>query len=179
MDVFEAIDKRYSFRGEFLDRGVPHEDLVKIVQAGLNAPSGCNAQTSRFVVVDQPPLLEAIAAILDNRPVLRTARAMILCLASHRPVFQGMAFGVEDAAAAVENMLLAITALGYASVWMDGALRVEGRNRRIGALLGVPGDFEVRVLLPLGRPAAPGPRKPKLPFAERVAFNGFPTASPA
>jgi hypothetical protein len=35
-------------------------------------------------------------------------------------------------------MLLAVTALGYASVWLQGALCVEGRAGRIAALLGVP-----------------------------------------
>ena len=36
-----------------------------------------------------------------------------------------MSFGAEDCAAAVANMLLAITAVGYATVWTDGALRRE------------------------------------------------------
>ena len=40
-------------------------------------------------------------------------------------------FGVEDYAAAVENMLLAIQALGYATVWIDGALRRDGVARKV------------------------------------------------
>ena len=50
-------------------------------------------------------------------------------------------------------MLLAITALGYATVWLDGELR-HGKTAPLGSaqLLGVPGGKTIiRVLLPIGR----------------------------
>ncbi len=34
MDVFEAIEKRHSYRGEFEQKPIPREDLKKMVQAG-------------------------------------------------------------------------------------------------------------------------------------------------
>ena len=51
---------------------------------------------------------------------------MIVCVTDPQPVYHTMSFPAEDCAAAVENMLLAIAALGYATVWIDGALRAEG-----------------------------------------------------
>ncbi|MHC4951653.1 MAG: nitroreductase family protein, partial [Planctomycetota bacterium] len=54
MDLFEAIKKRHCYRGGFTDAAVSREDLTKIVQAGLEAPSGKNCQTTRFVIVDDP-----------------------------------------------------------------------------------------------------------------------------
>jgi nitroreductase len=74
---------------------------------------------------------------------------------------------------AVENMLLAITALGYASVWLDGALREDGVGQAIDRLLGVPDDPSIgaRVLLPVGVPAAPGRQNSRKPWAERVCYN--------
>ena len=47
MDVFEAIARRHSYRESFRDEPVPRADLRRIVQAGLQAPSGKNAQTSK------------------------------------------------------------------------------------------------------------------------------------
>ena len=82
-------------------------------------------------------------------------------------------FAVEDYAAAVENMLLAVTALGYAAVWLDGMLRREGRAAKVGALLGVPASREVRVILPLGVPAEQWVQREKRPFDERAWFNGW------
>ena len=176
MDVFEAIARRHSYRGEYLPQVVLREHLQQIVQAGIDAPSGCNAQTTSFVIVDDPELIAKIVAIVD-RPFLKRVPALIFCVADHRPVYQGCSFAVEDCAAATENMLLTITALGYATVWLDGALRVEDRKKRIGHLLGVPPDKEVRVLLPVGVPKEIVKPREKLPFAKRAWFNGCGLAS--
>jgi len=172
MDLFEAIQRRHSYRGAFTDAPVPREDLKKIVQAGIQAPSGCNEQVASFAIVDDPQLLREIAAILD-RTACSTARAMIVCVADPRPIIDGTSFAVEDCAASVENMLLAVTALGYATVWLDGVLRRDDIARRIGRVLGVPEDKHVRVLLPIGVPAEPCKQKEKLPFDRRAWFNGY------
>ena len=73
---------------------------------------------------------------------------MIVCVADPRPILGPLSFAAEDCAACVENMLLAITALGYATVWLDGVLRVEDKAARIARLLGVPEDRHVRIVLP-------------------------------
>jgi len=172
MDVFEAIAKRYSYRGPFVDAPVPREDLKKIVQAGIQAPSGKNEQVISFVIVDDPDLLRRIAEVVD-RPVCSTAKAMIACVADPRPVFEGFSFAAEDCAAAVENMLLAMTALGYAGVWLDGALRLNNVAERLGQLLGVPAGRTIRILLPVGIAAESGSQKKKLPFDRRAWFNRY------
>jgi len=172
MDLFEAISKRYSYRGDFTDATIPRDDLEKIVQAGIQAPSACNQQVTSFVIVDDADLLTEIAQIV-GRPVCKTAKAMIVCIADPRPVFKNMAFSVEDTSASVENILLAITALGYATVWLDGVLRADDVAERIGKLLGVPFNQSVRVLLPIGVPAVPGEQLEKLPFEKRAWFNRY------
>ena len=172
MDVFEAIGKRHSYRGPFTEAPVPRKDLEKIVQAGIQAPSGKNEQVVSFVIVDDPELLRGIAAVVQ-RPACNTAKAMIACVSDPRPVFEGFSFAAEDTAASVENMLLAITALGYASVWLDGVLRVNDVAARVGEILGVPAGHTVRILLPVGVPAEPGVQKEKLPFAQRAWFNRY------
>ncbi|MHC4178178.1 MAG: nitroreductase family protein, partial [Planctomycetota bacterium] len=68
MDLFEAIDRRYSYRQAFTDAPVPRDDLKKIVQAGIRAPSAKNEQVASFVIVDDVQLLSQIAEIVD-RPV--------------------------------------------------------------------------------------------------------------
>ena len=173
MDLFEAIAKRHSYREGFVpDAPIPREDLKKIVQAGIQAPSGKNEQTTSFVIVDDPQLLARIAQIVD-RPACNTAKAIIACVTDPRPVFEGISFAVEDCSAAVENMLLATTALGYATVWLDGALRFNHVAERLGELLGVPEDKTIRILLPLGVPAQAGAQREKLPFDRRAWFNRY------
>ncbi|MCK5849804.1 MAG: nitroreductase family protein [Kiritimatiellae bacterium] len=172
MDLFEAIDKRHSYRGGFLDAPVSRKDLQRIVQAGIQAPSGCNAQTTSFVIIDDPDIIAQIAEIL-SKPFAAEAKAMIVCVAHHKKVYQDMSFAVEDCAAAVENILLAITALGYATVWLDGVLRVEKRAEKIAELLNVPGNQQVRIILPIGVPVAKGVPAEKEPFNKRVVFNRY------
>ena len=173
MDVFAVFAKRYSYRGPFQPGCIPREDLRKIVQAGIQAPSACNEQVVSFVIVNDPELLAKLAVVV-NRPVCSTARAMIACVVDPRPVYKDLSFAPEDCAAAAENMLLAATALGYASVWLDGVLRLNDVAARVGALLGVPAGRSVRILLPLGIAAEPGVQREKRPFGERAWFNRYP-----
>jgi len=168
MDLFETIRLRHSYRDEYLPDPVPREDLRGIVQAGIQAPSGCNAQSTTFVIVDDPAVLKQLREILSV-----TAPALIVCVADPSPVYHGTSFEKEDCAAAVENMLLAITALGYASVWLDGVLRAESRAEKLGKLLGVPAGKRVQVVLPVGRPREKREQRERKPFDQRAWFNRY------
>ena len=175
MDVFEAIAKRHSYRGPFKDQPVPREDLRRIVQAGIQAPSGSNAQTTTFVVADDPDLVSEIREMHPSNQAMQQACAYIVCVVDKHPevIYAGHTFQIEDCAAAVENMLLAVTALGYATVWIDGWLRVEGRAERIGSLLDLPEGKMVRVILPVGVPVEVHRQKEKQPFEQRAWFNHY------
>ncbi|MFA7114341.1 MAG: nitroreductase family protein [Candidatus Omnitrophota bacterium] len=174
MDIFKVINTRHSYRGEFTDEPVGRADLVKIVNAGICAPSGKNCQTTEFVIVDDREKLQSIGS-MHTMPAMRTAKAMILCIIPYKPetVYEGHSFAVEDCSAAVENMFLAITALGYASVWIDGWLRVCDRARMIGDIIGLCADKKVRVLLPIGVPSDKITQAEKKPFIERCWFNMY------
>ena len=172
MDVFEAIRKRHSYRGDFSDEALPREDLRKIVEAGIRAPSGTNAQTTNFIIVDDEEKIQAMRDIVE-KSVMNTAKAVIVCLTEPRVVYKGMSFEVEDCSAAVENMLLAVTAMGYATVWLDGVLRRDGKAERIEKLLSVPPKKSVRIILPLGKPVEEWHQKEKKPFEERAWFNEY------
>jgi len=173
MDIFEAFARRHSYRGPFHDKPVPREDLRRIVQAGLQAPSGRNMQTTTFVIVDDPDLVRQIGALHGSNTAVQQASAFIACIVDEQPaaVYEGYSFQVEDCAAAVENMLLAITALGYASVWIDGWLRLADHAATIGRLLQLPTGKRIRVLLPIGVPVENWPQKEKKPFEQRAWFN--------
>ncbi len=172
MELFEAIDKRHSYRDDFLDKPVSREDLQKIVEAGIKAPSGCNVQRTTFVIVDDPALLAEIRKIHSMKAV-QTAKAVIFCVMpiNPPPAYGKLNFEVEDCSAATENMLLAATALGYATVWIDGHLRAEGRAEKFDKLLGVPQGHTCRIMLPIGVPAKAKRRADKKPFTERAFFN--------
>ena len=170
MDFFTTVEARYSHRTAYTNAPVPKEDIVKIVDAGLRAPSGCNAQTTSFVVVTNPDLRAQIAELLP-KDAIRTAPVLIIGVTEKVRFNFGLDFEVEDYSAAVENILLAATALGYASCWYDGQTRQDGRGEAIAKLLGVPEGKMVRTILPIGVPEAVGKQAARKAFDERVVWK--------
>ncbi|MCL6650538.1 MAG: nitroreductase family protein [Chloroflexi bacterium] len=65
MELFEAIEKRHSYREGFTDAPVSREDMRRIVEAGIRAPSAKNEQVVSFVIVDDPQVLEQIKQIVE------------------------------------------------------------------------------------------------------------------
>lgn len=171
--VLNTIESRHSYRGAYLDTPVAEEDLRAILEAGLAAPSGCNKQTVSLIAVDDPEVLARLRAVIDP-PVGETAPAMICVVTSPVAAYRDRYFHVQDYAAAIENMLLAIEALGYASCWVEGHITDEDHiGQKMGEILGVPQGSELICYLPVGRPAGQvkGPRK--RPFEERAWRNGY------
>lgn len=171
MELMEAIRARKSYRNVFEDAPVPRADLREILEAGIAAPSGCNMQTTELIGVDDPALVRRLAEIY-GREWAKTAPAAVLVLTKETMSPSGVSYHVHDYSAATENMLLAIAAKGYASVWIEGQIRGEPA-KEMGRLLGVPEDLTVAVYLPLGVPAKPMGHAVKKPFEERAWLNGY------
>lgn len=175
MDLFDAINKRVSYRGAFKDLVVPKSDLIKIIDAGLKAPSGKNLQTTEFIVIDDEEILKIIKLLFPERTYIKTANALIICLIDKNPdkVLEEHHFQIEDCSAAVENMLLAITALGYATVWLDGVLRRDSLAQKIANILDIPENKKVQIILPIGVPDEELLPKEKKMFEKRAWFNRY------
>ena len=173
MNTLETIARRASYRGKYLADPVPREHLTAILQAGLDAPSGCNKQTTSLIAVDDPEVLAKLHAVIDP-PVGATAPAMICVLTERIIAYRDRCFATQDYAAAIQNMLLAISDLGYESVWVEGHITdVDRIGRKMADILGVPENLELVCFLPVGKAAEPVKRVTKKPFHERAWFNGY------
>lgn len=76
--------------------------------------------------------------------------------------------GLQSVAAAIQNMLLAVHALGYGSCWMTGPLVAQ---EAFGTLLGFGREKHIAALLPVGIPDEDPPartRKPLEQIAKRI-----------
>ena len=173
MNLSELMNNRRSYRGEYESTPVPREDLVKIMEAGLAAPSGCNKQTTSLIAVDDAEVLKKIHEVCDP-PIGVTAPAMICVLTQRLIAYDDKCFATQDYSAAIENMLLMITGLGYQSCWYEGYVTDEDRvGYKIAQVLGVPDEYELVCVLPVGvaKKEPAGPKKKA--FEERAWFNGF------
>ena len=155
MEFSEVVRKRRSVR-QFAPCEISDEVLLRIIDCGRVAPSGCNVQNREFIIVRDRDVL----AQLDERvqSVFRDAAAAIALVMAPEGTPWG-SYWVEDAAAATENMLLAIVDEGYDSVWVEGTLLRQEQWAK--GLLGVPEGKRLYVLLPIGKAASPGAMAPK------------------
>lgn len=173
MEFFDAVNQRVSYRWKYEATPVPREDLKKIIEAGLAAPSGCNLQTTHIVGIDDPELMKKLGGLMD-KGYFATAPAAIIVFTRVEEAFGGVSYNVQDYAAAIQNMLLAITALGYASCWVEGYVTGYSEVAKgIAELLGAPAEYSAVAFLPVGVPSGEARRAPKKDFEERAGFNGF------
>lgn len=172
-EFLHLIASRHSYRGKYLPTAVPREHLAAIMEAGLQAPSGCNKQTTCLIGVDDPKVLEKLHTVIQP-PAGESAPAMICVLGKRIIAYRDKCYWVQDYAAAIENMLLAAVALGYQSCWYEGHVTDTDRiGYQMQRILGVPDDYELVCFLPIGVAAEDIVIRPKKPFHERAWFNGF------
>lgn len=82
-----------------------------------------------------------------------SAPAAICVLTQQVIAYGNTCFNVQDYSAAIENIFLAVSALGYASCWVEGYVTGESSiGAKMAATLGVPREYQVAAYLPIGMP---------------------------
>ncbi len=161
MDALEAIRKRRSVRN-YTGEPIPRADLETIVDAGRLAASGYNRQPWDFIVVTDRSMIEQLKIAAQWMEKAGAIIAVVL-----DPTTK---YWLEDGSAAVENMLIAATALGYGSCWLEGyTLPLESQFK---ALLGVPDDKRLLTLVPIGVPVE-WPTKEKKPLEQVLHWERY------
>jgi nitroreductase len=161
MDALEAIGKRRTVRN-FTGAPIPRADLETIVDAGRLAASGYNRQPWDFIVVTDRGMIEQLKIAARWMEKAGAIIAVVL-----DPTTK---YWLEDGSAAVQNMLVAATALGYGSCWLEGyTLPLESQFK---ALLDVPDDKRLLTLVPIGVPVE-WPTKEKKPLEQVLHWERF------
>lgn len=176
MKVEEAIKKRYSCRS-YSDKPVDKKIILELLELANWAPSASNKQNRQFVVITNQEDRRWLAE-MNNQGHLAEAPVVILVTTRVNPYFKdkedylkGLAewemrasgeinefekmmtkWGICDAAAAVENLVLAATERGLATCWL-GIMDFEGIKKKIN----LPMDIEPVCLITLGYPASVPP----------------------
>jgi len=161
MDALEAIRQRRSVR-DFTGDLIPREDLEKIVDAGRLAATGNNKQPWDFIVVTDRAMIEKLKVASQWMEKAGAIIAVVMDPSSK--------WWIEDGAAAVENMLIASTALGYGSCWLEGY--TLPREEEFKRLLKVPEDKRLLTLVPIGVPVE-WPTIEKKPLEEVIHWERY------
>jgi len=162
MDTFETINKRRSVR-DFTGESIPKVALRQIVDAGRWAPSGYNRQPWDFIVVTDSDMINKLKIAAKWMEKAGAIIAVVLDPNLSK-------FWLEDGSAAIQNILLACTALGYGSCWLQGY--TEPREEEFKVLLKVPEGKRLLTLIPIGVPKV-WPEVEKKPLEEVLHWEEY------
>lgn len=150
--LFEVLYERRSVRSFQEGRPVEEEKVEKLLKAAMAAPSACNTQPWEFIVVSEEKALQELKGAIDYGKY----NAPLIIAVCGNPAFLPWedSTGVTDCCAAMENMLLAATAMGLGSVWVGGF-----EEEAVRAALDIPQEVKPMGMLYFGYPAEqPEPR---------------------
>ncbi len=150
MDALTCIHTRRSIR-RFTDEPVTDEEIRILLDAAMIAPSAGNARPWEFVLITDKALLERIPAINQYASMAAGAPLTVLvCGNLQKEKYPG--YWTQDCSAALQNMLLAATALGLGTVW-TGVYPVEERIKGFRELCRLPEQIMPLGAVVVGRPA--------------------------
>ncbi|NQT21563.1 MAG: nitroreductase family protein [Planctomycetes bacterium] len=157
MDALEAIAQRRSVRN-YSPEPVPVELIEKTVDAARRAPTARNVQPWEFVVITDPQVRARLAEICEYGRFIAESPVCIATFCHDTKYY------LEDGCAAIENMLVAATALGLGTCWVAGDKKEYAGT--IAQELGVPNSHRLIGLVAMGYAAnSAGPTK-KRPLKE-------------
>jgi nitroreductase len=140
-EVLNFFTKRRSIRS-YKDKPVEKEKIEFLLKAAMSAPSACNNQPWEIVVVTDEDIINKIK---EKLPMARynAPCAIVVCGNTHlcRNTKQSW---VQDCSAAMQNILLAATAIDLGSLWV-GVYGVEPFVKSISKVMDLPSH-----VIPLG-----------------------------
>lgn len=161
-DLFEAISQRRSVR-HFKPDPVPDDTVRRIVECGLKAPSAGNIQPWQLLIVKNPELKADLAKAAFGQKFVEAAPVVVVVLAE--PERSAGKYGrrgaelysIQDTAACVQNMLLAVVGFGLGACWV-GAFDEQAA----GEALDLPDHMRPVAMVPIGyAEERPTPRRPR------------------
>ena len=163
-NFLELVKKRRSCR-DYSEAPVPDDLLANCIEAARLAPSACNKQPWRFMIVKDCELRKSLCAegLLPGLPMpwIRNAPVIVvLCsetsVFTHiiAPLISKVQYHLIDIGIAGEHFVLAAEAQGLATCWIGWF-----NGKKVRKSLNLPHSLQVLSLISLGYPANPSEPK--------------------
>ena len=179
MTFLELARTRQSDRA-FTTQAVSREDLLTCVQAAQLAPSACNSQPWKFVIIDDAELVKQVGAMISNNPLginkfAETAPVLVavveepaVLMAKAQNQIPNDRWAKFDLGSATEHFCLQAAELGLGTCIM-GAFDTEAIN----AVLDLPEDRNVFIMLAVGYPSGNTRTKVRKEVDKICSFNRY------
>ena len=177
-DFLQLVASRQSDRAYDTSRIVEPEKLERILEAACLAPSACNAQPWKFVVVTEPELSAKVgkaAAGLGMNKFAKDAPVHILVVEESMNVtsflgakIKGKYFPLIDIGIAAAHITLAAESEGLGSCilgWFD--------EKEIKKLVSIPAGKRLLLDITIGYPVKEKRKKSRKPKEKTVSYNKY------
>jgi nitroreductase len=152
MDLLDIIKSRRSIRS-FTSAPVEKQKLDTLLEAAKWAPSAGNTQARDFILISDKETKEKLAEAALGQNFVSEAPAVIVVCANRAKSAKRYGsrgehlYSVQDATAAVQNMLLMAHSMGLAACWV-GAFD----EQKVKDILGIPTEVSPVAIIPIGHP---------------------------
>lgn len=179
MDFLTLTQNRQSDRS-YLDKPVENEKLEKILECARMAPSACNAQPWKIIIVDDPELRNKIADATSEKAIgmnhfTKQAPLHLVIIeesANFTSTLGGWVkrkhFPLIDIGILAEHICLAAADEGLGSCmigWFD--------ETKIRKLLAVPSSKRILLVITIGYPAKETRKKIRKPIDQIISRNKY------
>jgi nitroreductase len=178
-EMLALISRRQSDRG-YIDKEVENEKVERILKAGRIAPSACNAQPWRFIVVTDPSLktkvAEAASAKALGMNTFVSQVPMFIIVVREKAnissrigaTVKAKDYSLIDIGIATENICLQAAAEGLGSCIMGWF-----NEKLVKKILKVPASKRVELIISLGYSSKDLREKIRKAHKEVVSYNKY------
>jgi len=145
--MLDSIKNRRSIR-RFKAQEVDGKLVKEIIEAGTWAPSGLNNQPWKFVIIRSPAIKDQLAVLTRYGKIIQQAPLCIAVFLDTAATYDRTK-DIQAIGACIQNMLLAIHALGLGGVWLGEILK---NSEKVRHLLGISSALELMAVIALGYP---------------------------
>lgn len=174
--MMKLFEQRTSCRS-YMEKEVSDEMIGQCIEAARLAPSACNKQPWRFIIVKDATTRQKIcdSCLLPGLPMpwLRKAPVIaVLCAkpetVTHKiaPMLSGVKYELLDCGIAGEHFVLAAEALNLGTCWIGWFA-----PRKLKKLLGIPRNIKPLSLISLGFPEERSEPRSRLATEEIVRYD--------
>jgi len=181
MALLDLLKHRKSVR-DFLDRPVEREKIMMCLEAARLAPSACNSQPWKFIIVDDKQLKNSLCAaafsgIYSMNSFCKTAPVIVVVISEKSKfsariggMFRGTKYYLIDIGIAVEHFVLQAEDLGLGTCWIGWF-----NERRVKTILNIPQDKKIDIIIALGYydRTKLGPEHGREPIEKIACFNSY------
>lgn len=167
-NLLALIRDRSSSR-KFKDQAVETSILTKILETATFAPSACNRQDWRFIIVESQEIKNKLYD-LGGSITIKTAPTVIIVLYSNKTTNTEYNDHIQSASAAIQNILLAAHVHGLSACWICHL----PAKKSLRQLLKIPRDFDPIAAVLVGYPEnQPKKAERKNKIKDIIAVNSF------